>query len=158
MENLLEHSTSLYDNILVLGDLNYDMMQPQKSKPLKDLMDIFALKNIITAPTFTSIHGESLIDVALTPKPACFIDHAVIDIGCSDGHSMITAVLKLHTPKLEPKVITYRSYKNLVEKDLRKDMENVPFSVCSIFDDPDDILWAQNYLINDILHEHAPLK
>ena len=158
MENLIERTTSMFDNILILGDMNYDMTSDQKSKPLRDLMDIFSLKNLISTPTFTSIHGDSLIDVALTPKPASFTNHAIIDIGCSDGHSMIAAVTKLHAPHIAPRTVIYRSYKTLVEKNLRSDMACIPFSVCNVFDDPDDVLWSQNHLINDILSEHVPLK
>ena len=66
MELLCEKSTSLYDRTLILGDLNYNLMDPAKSKPLADLMDNFSLENLIHETTFTSQHGSSLIDVALT--------------------------------------------------------------------------------------------
>ena len=31
-------------------------------------------------------------------------------------------------------------------------------SVTEVFDDPSDILWAQELLIRDVLDEHAPIK
>ena len=38
------------------------------------------------------------------------------------------------------------------------DIENVPFHVCNIFEDIDDIYWAQNNLFMSVINEHAPLK
>ena len=104
MELLCEKSTSLYDRTLILGDLNYNLMDPAKSKPLADLMDNFSLENLIHETTFTSQHGSSLIDVALTNNINYFQGSAVTDIGCSDGHSMITAIAKLHLPKIPPQI------------------------------------------------------
>ena len=40
----------------------------------------------------------------------------------------------------------------------RNDISYIPFSVTEIFDDPDDVLWAQETLIKEVLDDHAPLK
>lgn len=66
METLLDHAFSHYDNIVNLGDLNFDLNVESKSKPLKDIMSLYDLTNMINTTTFTSRHGSSLIDVALT--------------------------------------------------------------------------------------------
>ena len=158
MESICEKSTSMYDRILILGDLNYNLLDPLKSRPLCDLMDIFSLDNLIKEPTYISNHGPSLIDIAMTNKPNCFHGSAVIDIGSSDGHSLICAVAKIHMPKLPPKTINYRSYKQFNPENFRKDLQYVPFSVCDSFENPDDIQWAHNLLIKEILDEHAPMK
>ena len=30
--------------------------------------------------------------------------------------------------------------------------------ICSIFDDPNDVLWSCNVMLNDVVETHAPLK
>ena len=136
-------ATSLYDNILVMGDMNYDLLSETKSKVLTDIMELYNLENMIREPTFDSRSGASLIDVALTTNSAKFKPGTVLDIGSSDGHSMIVAVTKTNVPKPAPRVIKYRSYKTVNPENYREDISRIPFSVCEVLDDPDDILWAQ---------------
>ena len=42
-----------YDNIVLTGDLNIDLLDPSKdiSNHLSDLLDVFNLKNIVNEPT-----------------------------------------------------------------------------------------------------------
>jgi hypothetical protein len=39
------------ENYMVIGDLNYDILPPDKSQVLDDLCDIFYLRNIVKNPT-----------------------------------------------------------------------------------------------------------
>jgi hypothetical protein len=59
--------STTYDNFLVIGDLNYDMLSPQKFTPLKNVCDIFDFTNMIKSPTcFTKNAPPTLNDVILT--------------------------------------------------------------------------------------------
>lgn len=40
----------------------------------------------------------------------------------------------------------------------RDDIESAPFHIASIFNDPNDNLWAWQYLFNDLCDKHAPWK
>jgi hypothetical protein len=54
---------------MVIGDLNYDILTPDKSQILDDLCDIFDLTNIVKNPTwFMKGYEPSLVDVILTNK------------------------------------------------------------------------------------------
>ena len=121
-------------------------------------MDQFSLTNIIKEPTYSSKHGQSLIDVALTNAWRHFQGHKVIDTGCSDGHSMITVATKMHIPKPKPRTITYRSFKTFIQEDYKREVSYIPFSVAEVFDDVNDIQWAQELLLLEVLNEHAPQK
>jgi hypothetical protein len=58
-----------YENLIVIGDLNYDLLCTEKSQTLDDLCDIFDLTNIIKEPTcFKKDCNPSLVDVILTNK------------------------------------------------------------------------------------------
>ena len=158
MEGLCEQMISLNENLLIMGDLNCDMLDTNKSRVLKDLMDLYDLHNLINKPTFLHQSGASLIDVALTPNNRLFCDSIVIDIPCSDGHSMIVATIRMYMPKPKPMTITYRSFKTFNPELFKKDLGFVPFDICDTFDDPSDALWAQNKLLVEVLNEHAPIK
>ena len=58
----------------------------------------------------------------------------------------------------EKKVINYRSYKNLDEVKLKNDLESIPFDVINVFDQTDDVFWAYEKLVNNVLDEHIPVK
>ena len=54
--------------------------------------------------------------------------------------------------------VSYRSMKHFQQEDYTRDLSNVPFHVCDIFDDVDDITWAQRHLLSSVIDIHAPLK
>ena len=78
--------------------------------------------------------------------------------GLSDCHNMIWVSLKESCNPIEKKKVTFRSYKNFSEAELNADLSRVPFHVAHIFDDIDDIYWAHETLLRQVIDEHAPLK
>ena len=51
-ENLVKN----YDNFILMGDINFNMLDDEKCSILKDSCDIFCLKNLVKKPTcFTKI-------------------------------------------------------------------------------------------------------
>jgi hypothetical protein len=116
MDALCEKMTSLHDNILIMGDLNFDLSLPEKSRPLQEIMDLFSLSNLIKDPTYTHANGRSLLDVAVTTNKHSFCDGHAMDIPCSDGHSMILATTKVFVGRPPPRTITYRPFKKFIEQ------------------------------------------
>jgi hypothetical protein len=58
-----------YENYIVLGDLNFDMLNQSKCQSLHDICDIFDLSQIVKEPTcFMENSTPSLVDVILTNK------------------------------------------------------------------------------------------
>ena len=56
------------------------------------------------------------------------------------------------------KVPRYRSYKNFDADKFRKDLAQVPWSVCEVFGDPNDAWHAWKSMFTPILDEHAPFR
>ena len=52
----------------------------------------------------------------------------------------------------------YRSFKNLDETALLRDIENAPLHIADIFDDIDDVCWAHEKLLSEVIDEHIPVK
>ena len=38
------------------------------------------------------------------------------------------------------------------------DVGRIPFQAAHVFDDIDDVYWAHEWLLTDIINEHAPVK
>ena len=76
----------------------------------------------------------------------------------SDFHNLTGIVTRAIAPQSESRVLTYRSMKHFQHNEFTKDVGFVPFHVCEIFDEVDDILLAQQQLFSSIINTHAPLK
>ena len=61
-----------------------------------------------------------------TNKPVSFQTTTVIDTGRSDFHNLVVAIMKMHFPKMKPRVIMYPTYKTFNNiafvKSLRKEL------------------------------------
>ncbi|CAG2236062.1 unnamed protein product [Mytilus edulis] len=80
-----DKASTKYDNILMLGDLNYDMLVNEKSNTLKDACDVCDLTNLVHEPTcHTKGNNPSLIDVVLTNKSSLCMNIRNFNTGISD--------------------------------------------------------------------------
>ena len=52
----------------------------------------------------------------------------------------------------------YRSYKKFNENDFITELSYIPFHICDVFDDLDDVNWAFNKMLSDVVNTHAPIK
>ncbi|KAK2179388.1 hypothetical protein NP493_493g01000 [Ridgeia piscesae] len=88
-----------FDNIIVIGDLNYDLVKPDKSQPLHTVCDIFDFTNLIKTPTcFMKDAPPSMLDVILTNRPSLLFNITNSTCGISDWHNMISCVIKGAAP------------------------------------------------------------
>ena len=90
------------------------------------------------------------MDVILTNKPEIFTESDVYDPGLSD-HRMVYAVTRENAIHYPGKVTSFRSFKNLNEEELLRDLRVAPQHVGDIFDTVDDRYFYWSKLINDVL-------
>ena len=150
-------------NIIVVGDFNSDMLhKPNNSeseygKRLRRILCSCGLKNIINSPTRVTANSKSLIDLVITNQPSKTQTSGSIDLGISDHH-LIFAVFKVARGNAKPKIISTRNYKSLDVRQLKSDFDQAPWHLTGLFDDIDDIVDTWQYLYNEILHHHLPLR
>ena len=70
---------------IFFGDINYDMF---KDNILRDICDVYDLKNTVHGPTCFKGENPTLLDVFLTNKPNSFCNFINIDTGISDFHNL----------------------------------------------------------------------
>ncbi|PFX28251.1 hypothetical protein AWC38_SpisGene7016 [Stylophora pistillata] len=92
-------------NIVLIGDFNCELMPNSSNingRRVKNIMQSFDLKNVISGPTRVTDHSESLLDLIITSQPSKVDKSSSIDIGISDHH-LVYAVLRLARNKGKPK-------------------------------------------------------
>ena len=141
-----------------MGDINvdtHDHQHPGFGK-LSSFCDIFGLTNLVSSKTcFTGSHSSS-IDVILTNRPRSFQATSVFETGLSDCHCFVTTTMKRHIPRLKPKKVKYRSYKNFNEDSFLADVRSLDFG--SRFDDANQLYDNLTQRFRKVIDKHAPLK
>ena len=132
-------------------------MDPKDSGHLKDLLEVYGLKNLIKLPTRIGKTSSTLLDLILTNNTRRIFSSGVVDADISD-HSLIYTLLRTTAPRLRSRKIQLRSLKNFYQDLFLRDLHNVPFQVMEVFDDIDDKQYLFESLYLDILNEHAPQK
>ena len=146
-----------YEHMLLFGDLNFDMLNSDKSATLNDFCDIFNLSQLVNGPNcFKKGCIPSLVDVIMTNKKSLCFKSQNGPTGVRDFHNIISTVIKgevLHKPKT---LRYYRSYKKFDIENFNDDIEQIKFNqtcheVDSVYNE------CGKYFIN-VLNKHAPIK
>ena len=103
MTDFIDIATRDFSNIWVIGDLNFDLRDRVKGEPLRDMCDVYGLKQLINEPTNMTRHGPSLIDVVLTTKPTLSSSSGSVNTGLSDTHNMVYTTLKVRASRFRQK-------------------------------------------------------
>ena len=149
-----------YDNIIIIGDLNYNYLDDEKCTPLKTMCDVFDYTNIVKKATcFTKyVLIPTLIDVILTNKPNFCQNVSNFNCDLSDYHNMISFQLKGYVPKVKKEFIWYRSYKNFDNEKFIDDLRSVNFESLTSVDDVNKAYSNFQSEFVDVIDKHIPMK
>ena len=130
-----------YDSFFMLGDLNFDLANKDKCKPLIDLCDIFDMENIIKGKTcFPKQGNASQIDVVLTNDPDKIAKHCNFNCGVSDVHNIIAVQFKMEAKCTSTEYRNYRSFRNLDLDAYMNDLRSVEEKYSeTLHSDPDTV-------------------
>ena len=145
----LDMHTSMYNNILLIGDFNEKESEPNTLQFLEN----YNLKNLVKEPTcYKNPQNPSCIDLILTNKSNNFKNTTTFDLGLSDFHKMVITSFRFQYKPGAPKVTYYRSYKNFSKPKFKEDLEKaLNEKNCESYD-----VFEENFL--KTLEKHAPLK
>ena len=146
--------------VVIAGDFNSDQHAPNgNGAKLKRIFQSYNFHNIIKAPTRTSAHSNTLIDLILTINTSKVSRSDVIDY-CIADHKFTYVIYKVKIRNPKPFVKYVHNFNNVLKnpKVFKHDLESAPWWVCSTFEDVDDITWAWNYMYNEIANNHITLR
>lgn len=128
----LEDSLSLIaptaDHIICTGDFNINVLNLQSTyvNNLYSVLETFNLEQIVDTPTRITDISTALIDLILTFREEKIIEKGVLQNNSSD-HDIVFCVLKVKNKSSEPKLYTYRSFKNFCYELFEIDLYNIPW-------------------------------
>ena len=156
----LDKCSTLYDNHLLFGDLNYDLLSESKSKPLTDIMELFDYKNLIKGATcFKKDCVPTLNDVILTNVSNKCMKSLNFCTGISDCHNFISTVINSNIARDEMTKFEYRSFKDFNQDQFLFDLQGIDFSYAQAADgDANAAYELFESQISQVVDKHAPLK
>jgi hypothetical protein len=161
---MLELVWSKFKNVLIVGDLNADISRSVNNdvssipgKKLLRTLEHFNYSIMNDQPTRVTTSSSTLIDHVISSKPETIKETKTLELGISD-HMLVYVSLKTKLRRPPPKIINARSYSKFDLNEFRKDVEKAPWSVCSVFDDMEEVYWAWGHLFNNICNKHAPYR
>ena len=115
------------------------------------------IRNLVKHPTcFKNLENPSCIDLLLTNKPLSFQNITVIETGLSDFHKMIVDVMKMHFPKMKPRVIRYQKYKTFNNDAFVNTLRQELTKQKKVLDEKEQD--ALSEICTDVLDKHAPQR
>ncbi|PFX11729.1 putative RNA-directed DNA polymerase from transposon X-element [Stylophora pistillata] len=158
LRNMLTVMADREKEIVITGDLNFDLKQSNKPASTKRFMNMakeFSLRQIIDNFTRITENSKTLIDLFFTSRPDLYVS-GVIPVGFSD-HSATYAVRKLHRLKPPPpRIIDTRNFKRFNRDAFIEDLNKVPWSLINSFADVEDAWDSFKHLFCEVADTHAP--
>ena len=94
----------------------------------------------------------------LTNRPTLLCHVTNVACSISDWHNLISVVIKGAAPPLAKRKIKCRTSNNFDEKAFNDAVSVIPCHVSYVFEDTNDIYWAHECLLKDVLDEHASVR
>ncbi|XP_048581135.1 uncharacterized protein LOC125561258 [Nematostella vectensis] len=155
-------SSAISQQVVVLGDLNFDLLERPLPAPIKQYLSIFdslGYQQLITKSTRPI--SNSLWSSHIFVSSSDFVIESDTVSNTANDHLPIFVAWKLRAGYSRPtghKVLRFRSRKNFCTESFMHDLSLVPWSTLDIYDDVNDALDQWYKLFNDILTVHAPIK
>ena len=161
MENTSEQAILEDKEVIILGDLNFNLLQDNSNnKSWTRTFNSLHLKQIIDQPTRVTDTSETLIDHVYTNVTGNITEHTVPHYSISD-HFPICITRKMNNICESGPVhnsISYRDTRHLDEQQFLIDMENLPWFMIFEADDPNVALDLFETLFQSVMNSHAPKK
>ena len=156
--NSLSLIVNKYDNILLAGDVNINLLDPNSDTKnhFSDLRDTFALTNLVKDKTCFKNKDGTLLDVILTNRPNSFQKTVTTETGLSDCHKLVSTVFRSTFIKLPPKTVRYRSYKTYDKQNFLHELDQK--LIQGDIYKTDDSYSKLTEIMFEVLEKHAPLK
>ena len=156
--NSLSLIVNKYDNILLAGDVNINLLDPNSDTKnhFSDLRDTFALTNLVKDKTCFKNKDGTLLDVILTNRPNSFQKTVTTETGLSDCHKLVSTVFRSTFTKLPPNTVRYRSYKTYDKQNFFHELDQK--LIQGDIYKTDDSYSKLTEIMSEVLEKHAPLK
>lgn len=148
-----------YKYTVVCGDVNGRFgTEEHETKIIESILFQCNLTKISYGPTYHTTYSDSNLDMIASNCHDLLVDFGQTEATAFSGHDLLYAVFNFSTPIFQPKVITYRDYKNVNTEILYEYANELPWD--NIYEECDinsKIEMFGNNMIN-VFEKCVPLK
>ena len=153
--------TSKYSHAIIMGDFNIDHIKtntPGLNFFNTNVVEPFALTQVIENPTRITKNTSTLIDLVLTGSPENVKKTGVVDVPGISDHCLVYLSYALKKPKYKPKMVTRRDLHNFKEESFTEEIAQADWVDVHTADDANEkaAIFEKNF--STILDKHAPFK
>lgn len=165
LENKLSLLTPMYDDVVITGDFNIDMLSsiPSVKRKADLLSSVFDSLNLIvlpSGPTHFTGHSSSLIDLFVVKSNSNnkVIGNNQISFSGVSKHDLICLSYSIPNCNSIEKDIFYRDYNHINVDHLTADCQLLAWDHIFTLTDVDDMILYFNELIFYLFDKHVPLR
>ena len=156
LNSMLEQATILYNEIIILGDFNIDLLKNQQ-KWMNNIQH-FNLNQVIKSVTRPA--AKTLIDHIYVTNKSHISEVSVPVLNLSDHYPICLTWSRkgIKIPKAGHKTITYRSFSKFKESMFLNELNKAGLETVYSFTDPNLALerWLKIFIM--VYNKHAPIK
>ena len=146
-------------SFLLGGDYNIDFLSNSPNKTFfSDLLQTLNIKQLITEPTRITTKSKTLLDLMITNSKTFISQSGVLQHPPIADHFTTYAICKLSKTKTTPITKMVRNVKHFIATDYIRDFLQLDFNKIYLNCPPEQMLFAFNELLRDVIDKHAPLK
>ena len=155
MDDLLSYITPLYNDIMLLGDVNVDHAF---DNIFAECMTSYNFSQIVSEPTRITQTTEKLIDVIYVNNTDIINHVGTINSDLISDHRTVFCELSLLVGRPEPQVITYRDFKYFSQERFLIDLNAIHWDLIFYMNDIEEKILFLNANILNIFDKHAPYR
>nr|CAH7733641.1 unnamed protein product [Callosobruchus chinensis] len=159
LETSLTIAAAYSENIICIGDVNVNFLDNNCLPTIyfNSMLNSLEMSQMITEPTRITLQSESLIDVLLS-NCNTLVETTFVDSVSFSDHDCVCGILNCEKPTIEPKIITYRDFKNFNEDEFINDLNNANLDSIFYIYDIDEKVNSFCEMLLRIFDKHIPLK
>ena len=161
LHETLAFLTSKYAHTLIMGDFNIDHIKtntPALNFFNLNVVEPFALTQVIKSPTRVTKNTSTTIDLVLTGSPENVKKSGVVDVPGISDHCLVYFSYALKKPKYKPKMITRRDLHNFTEEKFTKDISDTNWDEIYTAATTNNKAEVFESKFSTVLDKHAPFK
>lgn len=146
-----------YENFLLLGDFNVDILRSSSDKlRFLDLLQPFDLDVLPSGATRVTDKSATQIDIFITNRKELFNTVKTRAIPTISDHDLVYTSLKIEAPQDQPEFLNIRNFNRIMLSDLLKDASLLPWDSMYSESDINSKLSIFNSCAIELLNKHAP--
>ena len=163
MHESLAHILCNFDNVVMLGDLNIDLMKPETCAAkflVNNVFEPFSLTQLVTTPTRITESSAKILDLIMVSNQNQVKMVNSCDLPGISDHSLIFMAYVFKRSKNKTKPIWRRDFRQFSIDRFNEDLVKANWENVYIFEelDTENKVTVFNNIITELFDKHAPYK